>query len=151
MDTNLQLAIQKNETHRIDHMLQTGCVDIHETNNRNENALYFACRRHMLDLARTLLERGADMNLVPVHGYTAFSYAVQSDDFQWGNMRTIRLLVEFGLDLKREAVKPPLKKCLLFFAAIKDRAETLDLFLQAGVDPNTEDEDGDTPLSLIHI
>lgn len=148
MYTNLQLAIQKNETDRIDHLLQTERVDIHETNNRNENALYFACRCHMLDLARTLLERGADMNLVPVHGYTAFSYAVQCDDLQWGNMRTIRLLVEFGLDLKREAVKPPLKKCLLFFAAIKDRAETLDLFLQAGVDPNTEDEDGDTPLML---
>ena len=143
MYTNLQLAIQKNETHRIDHLLQTERVDIHETNNCNENALFFACRRKMLDLARTLLERGADMHVVTLRGETAFSHAVH-----WGNMATIRLLVEFGLDLKREAVKPPLKKCLLFFAAIKDRAETLDLFLQAGVDSNTEDEDGITPLML---
>ena len=98
MYTNLQLAIQKNETDRIDHLLQTERVDIHETNNCNENALFFACRRKMLDLARTLLERGADMHVVTLRGETAFSHAVQSDDFQWGNMRTIRLLVEFGLE-----------------------------------------------------
>lgn len=91
---------------------------------------------------RTLLDAGADIDLVNDNHATALMYAVES-------LEMTRLLLEYGADPHRRSDEG--RTALLIAASIPGATSVVSLLLDYGADPNARGLDGRTPLAAATI
>lgn len=109
-----------------------------------QTPLMYACRAGQVEVARELLSRGADVNLISGRGRTALFEAVE-----WDNAETVALLLlQDNLDVNAVNAKQS-NRTALMLAADLGHFNTLDLLLgHANIDANRQDIDGYTALLL---
>jgi len=91
--TALQKAIHKGDIKKVQELLDKG-ADINEWNSGSP--LVFAASENKLDIAKLLIEKGADLNALGKNGWTALGVAAQSG---YGDM--VDLLIAKGADVDR--------------------------------------------------
>ena len=113
-----------------------------------------------LDIIRTLVDAGVDVNARTRNGHTPLHFApsdlptrtrrlsaLQSPQPQWYYTAVIKILVEAGADVN---ARSNTGETPLHWAASPtyDNATGVLVLVEAGADVNTRDEDGETPLYL---
>jgi ankyrin repeat protein len=93
---------------------------------RNHRSIHGSTRINDLDRVRELLDEGADVNALDVHGETALVWAAR-----YGRTEILQILIEWGADLSPEN---PHTAIALDGAATCGHAETVRALLNAGVD-----------------
>ncbi len=108
-------------------------------------SLHAAAASGDANTVRALLNQGADVNGVDIHGLTALYWAVS-----YGWVETVRVLIEQGADKNAKRVVGDMGNSWtpLHIAAEHDQVECTRLLLKAGADPDPKDEFGQTPLFL---
>ena len=93
-----------------------------------------------VEKARSMLEKGADVNARAYGGWTPLMRAVSD-----GNIEISKLLIERGADVDaREDLGNP----ILLFACRKDRVDILSLLLEKGAAVNVKNAQGEPALSV---
>jgi ankyrin repeat protein len=100
-----------------------------------------------LKLAKVLLDHGANANAVGEGGETPLHLLSRGEyDSQEHGVNTARLLLEHCVDLDAQTES---HETALHFAAFHGRPGITQLLLDHGANPNTENEQGDTPLHSV--
>jgi len=111
--------------------------------NRSETELMKAARYEEVDLVRSLLENGADVNALDENGKTALIHAVDKNWLQpeeEASLAVVDLLIQAGADLNQQ---DELNGCAaLHYAAALNLAGFVGQLLRAGADPNLRLGDG---------
>lgn len=144
--TPLMLAAEAGQVESVQTLLKAG-ADVHLADDTNEprqsgkTALSYACREEQTEIARLLLEAGADPNHRLSFGHTIF------DDVCYeGGLDLIRLLLASGADPNASCGKSDyfaLKR-----AVSAGRLDVVQLLLDQSAEINGSDDDGET--ALIH-
>ena len=102
------------------------------------NALFDAVYLGDIDIAKLLIENGADINTQKEFGNTSLHLAVREKNFD-----LVKLLIEYGADvnIKNNADWTP-----LHWTASNGYYDVAKLLIENGADVNIKDEDGWTPL-----
>ncbi len=109
-------------------------------NESGETALMKALEIGSNDIAKKLIDAGADLNLVSAYSYNAFGFAVDTD-----NMDIVKYMIQKGLDIKRASRINHFRSYLL--ALQNESYQFLDFFHQNGIGPNLFISDSkETPL-----
>jgi ankyrin repeat protein len=105
---------------------------------RAKSALALACWNQRPDIARLLIEEGADPNLKTNSNFTALHYAAEK-----GSTELVELLINAGADVNalNEAQRSP-----LHLAADQGNAEIVELLINYGADKEQVSRPGRTPL-----
>jgi hypothetical protein len=121
--TSLQSAARKGDIQQVKALLDAG-ADINQSPD-DQVPLSLAIQEKHFDVARLLIERGADVNLSTTFSYVPLVYAVQA-----GNIDMINLLIEKGalVDKDRDGTTP------LSWAAYKGNVAVVELLLEKGAD-----------------
>ncbi|MEB3310246.1 MAG: ankyrin repeat domain-containing protein [Snowella sp.] len=127
-DSALKLAIQSKNLATIATLLQFG-VD-----PNSGNVLLLATRLGQKEAVKLLLEKGADVNQANLAGETPLTLIAKQGDREIWN-----ILRQFDVKLTVDA---------LMTAAGEGQDEFVKTLIQAGLDIDTEDENGDTALHL---
>lgn len=119
-----------------------GCTLLHRACSRGEAGY---------NIARLLLQAGADVNQRQQNGESALSYYIECSgylDEDENGTDLCELLLAHGADVnvRNQAQHTPLHDAAHF-----GRTAVLELLIQAGADVNAVDNDGDTPLLLAAI
>ena len=103
---------------------------------RDSTPLVEACRKGYIDIARLLLENGADT------AGTALMAASRK-----GRINIVRLLLEHGANPNSYPIPIPYSRSALMEASVKDHVDVAQLLLENGADPHLH-SDGWTALTL---
>ena len=106
----------------------------------HQTPLHIAIYNEHNDIAKLLIEKGADVNAEMINGQTPLFLAAY-----FGDLDLVKLLIKKGADVKHQDKKgnTPLHK-----AAEGGNAEVIKLLLSYDVDINAQNIDGDTPLHI---
>jgi len=96
------------------------------------------------EIAKVLIENGADLNQQTNQGMTALMYAVGFDDCD----EIVKLLLDNGADLN---MRDNNGKTALMYAASAGKVNRIKLLLEKGADPDLMDNCGDSALSYVNI
>lgn len=124
----------------VDMLLSDGRVSIESQDSSRHSALTLACYEDLADMAALLLKHGASMDAKDIHGGPPLLRAVDSN-----GLECVRVLIEHGADVN---FKDFHGRGILHGCAINSRATILRHLLQNvdGLDPNIQDDNGNTPL-----
>ena len=90
--------IQKGNLSALQDLFNKGALDVNNLNIGGITHLSTAAMTNQLDVARFLLEKGADVNArCEPDGMTALLFAVK-----WGHLKMVKLLLENGADMEME-------------------------------------------------
>lgn len=134
-NTLLMQAVAFGSPETVKLLLERG-ADVHAKNAFDNTALILGANQP--EKARLLLEKGADANAHTKQGQTALMVAATCD----GCSETVRLLIAKGADVKAADLRGG---NAILSAAISD-FDSLRLLLAAGVDVDSPNQSGDTPL-----
>lgn len=95
---------------------------------RNRQSLHDSTRLGDIERVRELLDEGADVNGLDIHGHAPLMWAAA-----YGRLEILRLLIARGADV---APQSPASADALYHAAICGHPDTVAALLEAGVDPN---------------
>jgi len=101
---------------------------INSRNRLGETALVVVLKNDRVDLARALIDAGADVNLGAINGVTPLMAAAYG-----GHVEIVRVLLAKGADI---SATDRLKKNAMTYAAGEGKTAVVALFLEKGVDPN---------------
>lgn len=96
----------------------------------NVTALFFALKGNNTEIARYLIEHGADINLGANENTTPLMAAILTD-----NTEIVNLLIKKGADVNRKEIDG---KTALLFAVYKDNVDYVRLMLEHGAEVNVE-------------
>jgi ankyrin repeat protein len=154
-DTALMLAARTGKPDALRVLLDHG-ADPNKTNSEGQTALMWAVAEKNAAAAKTLIERGANVNAqthklpppsmfqtifsapFPAGGMTALLYAARQNDLE-----SARILIEAGADVKENAADG---SSPLLVATINDHYALAKFLLEHGADPNAADDKGRGPL-----
>lgn len=125
------------------HAVANGWLEIAESfiaqggdvNNGPQPALHIAVEGHSLEMAKLLLDAGAQINAQDEQGNTPLQFA-----FATGKLEIAKLLISRGADVS----KAP--QTALRMAVKNGSVDLAKLLIEAGADINARDEEGNTPL-----
>jgi ankyrin repeat protein len=92
-DTPLYRAIRSNSLSEVTQIIETHPGWINDRNDLEDTPLHWACSWGHLEIARLLIEKGADLNAFDVSGHRPIHRAAVS-----GHLHLIEFLVEMGVD-----------------------------------------------------
>lgn len=107
---------------------------------RGQTPLWWAASHGHLSLARTLIDRGADVNTPDHHGGTPLTQAASS-----GHLEMVRFLVEMGADVDAQIYDG---RTALNLAVTNGRTRVAKYLLSLEEDPNRAGSSGHTPLMV---
>ena len=156
-DCAFMLAVQRNDAMSIRLLLHAG-ADVNIQDQEGKTALMFAVENsgansfvlfetkddlletsdENMKCIRTLLEVGADVNIVDNNQNTALIYAVK-----WGNHDCVKMLLTAETDVNKLNKKG---ETAVICAAKENHEACMELLLQSGADVNTQDNRGCTAL-----
>ena len=122
----------------VQYLLENGADLNVKEKERGQTALMWAIEERHSDIARALIEHGADVNAKSKSGFTPFLFAARQ-----GDVGTASLLLEKGAD-KDQAAPGGLNALLL--ATDSGREEFAIFLLDKGANSNAKDPDGLTAL-----
>ena len=173
-ETALLLAVKKDNLALVNKLLEMG-VDIHHQNNEGMNALMLASFLGYSQMSKLLLNNGIDVNQISKDGNTALMFAssagkldivkylVESGaDLSKKNKRELtaaeiaaekshKEVLNYFIDLLGENILSPKYKKLpkRFLSAVsKGKLDIVKQMMTGGIDINTTDENGTTPLMI---
>ena len=105
---------------------------------RGATPLHKCAREGQLNVARALIEAGADVNAKEDDGWTPLHHCAQK-----GHLEVVRVLIEKGADVnaKEDDGRTP-----LHLSASKGHPEVARALIEKGADVNAKNDDGETPL-----
>lgn len=115
---------------------------LNETDEDNFTALHWACMRAHWDVAKYLIEKGADLNVVGGDGGTQINWAAHHD-----NLKIIKLMVEKGAKLNNRNIWGMTELHTAVWRGCIDVAEYL---LAQGSDPNIKTNEGWTVMHMAY-
>jgi ankyrin repeat protein len=127
----LMMAVQEPSPKVIDVLLRWPKTNVESRSAKDESPLMLAALQGNLDLAKKLIERGADVNKT---GWTPLHYAATN-----AHLDLINLLLENYAYIDAES---PNKTTPLMMAAMYGSSEAVKLLLDAGADPTLRNELG---------
>ena len=140
-DTALTLAIKAKSNLAVDELIRLGS-NVKARDKRGWTALMLAAQKDIPDIAKTLIDAGADVNAIATYPdiSTALTFVAIND-----GAATIKILAENGanLEIKNKAGISPLVSAIL-----RGSISAVEEFIKCGANVNTQDNDGDT--ALIH-
>jgi ankyrin repeat protein len=114
-------------------------ASINPTNNQSSSSpLHQAIRANDIEIARFLLELGANVNSLNCYKTTPLMYAVK-----YGSVEMVKLILEYKPDQSQLSF---IGASAIHWAVWPDRPEILELLLQAGADKNHPMAENNTPL-----
>ena len=137
--TPLMTAAENNQVSIIEYLIsQKVYLDI--KNESGDTALMRAVLRNNFKSAEILIKEGASLKIRDNRGYTPLLRACEK-----GNLEMAKLLIKDKSEFKEKVLLNP-KKTALHLAIKKDNLELIKWLLENGLDINSKDEDGRTPL-----
>src|SRR5436190_16594015 len=127
LNAKLLVAARNADGPAIERALQQGAA-INSRNRLGESVLLIVLKKDRVDLARMLIDTGADVNQPALNGVTPLMAAAYG-----GHLEIARVLIAKGADV---AAVDRLKKNAITYAAGEGRTEIVKLLIDAGVDPN---------------
>lgn len=109
------------------------------TDDRGDTALVNAMDDKLLDIAKELINAGADVN---IHGKESYSPLYRACDR--ANLELVKLLVSKGAKINEKSGYS--NQTPLFEAMYPDNYELVKFLLEKGADPNAKDKNGNTPM-----
>jgi len=138
---------------KIDAYLLEHGADVNFASHDGLTPLMRAAEKGVVDIARAIIERGADVKAQMKNGRTAVHFAAGHKGDDWeepkqtadrrNQLELISILQKKGADLKGMTEEG---QSALFFAAESGYAAMVKLLLDQGLDPRSRDRKGDTPL-----
>ncbi len=127
-------AIEKGRLSIVEKYIASG-IDVNFRNGADNNTpIMIAAQYRYTQMAKTLLEAGADPHSTNIHGHTALIYASA-----YGNTYIVKLLIEHGADIDKKTFDG---WSALVFAARWGHLDTVEYLIASGVDVFTEVNDG---------
>ncbi len=102
-------------------------------------ALHFAAAKNLAEVARSIVEKGANINAQDKEGCTPLHYVAKK-----GSEEIVKMLLEKGAASNIKATR--YFHTALHFAALMGHASIVKMLLEKYADPSVEDKDGCTPL-----
>jgi len=118
-------------------------ADINVQCNSLTTPLYFTVLNENLAFLNYMLDKGADLDTPDFLGRTPLAIAVRD-----GFADISALLIKTGADF--ETPDPYLHRSLLHLAAIHGHLDSAEQLIRAGLDINSQDDNGFTPLDYAH-
>ncbi|CEJ86403.1 hypothetical protein VHEMI04095 [[Torrubiella] hemipterigena] len=136
----LLMAVSFGQCNIVDVLLSDGRVSVESQDASRHSALTLACYDDLADMAALLLKHGASMDAKDIHGGPPLLRAVDGN-----GLECVRVLIDRGADVN---FKDFHGRGILHGCAINSRATILRHLLQnvKGLDPNIQDDNGNTPL-----
>ena len=127
----LMVACGSDSAELVEYLISKG-ADVNYENKHNPHALLIACDRRNLEMMEVLLKHGAYVDVTEL-GADSEEDTCLNLACQWGDLDMIRLLVKYKADINafnRDGDSP------FVTAYFKHNDETIDLFLESGMDLN---------------
>jgi ankyrin repeat protein len=162
-NTPLHYAVQTGDIITVNALIDLGTLDISAQNNKFaeeyaprldlqfETPLHIAIRKGNNEIARLLINLGADLKIKTFYGENPLHYAAQQ-----GNVEILKALIESGgveVDVKTDSTKKRFfpevvfNKTPLHFAAENGHIEVVKELINLGAKVNACDDRGVTPLN----
>ena len=116
-------------------------ADVNATRNGNVTALMIACRRGNIDGINELLNVGADPNIADKYSCTWLHYAV----YGHCDKQVLRTIISHGANVNATNNG---NVTALMIACVEGNEDAINVLLKAGIDPNIQDDAGDTCLHI---
>jgi len=115
--------------------------EVHSQDSDDKSTpLHLALERGHAEVARLLVDYGADLTAQDDDGWTPLHFAVQE-----GSVDLVRFLIEHGANAESQDEDG---STMLHFAVQRGNLDITRLLVEYGTDATSEDEDGSTPLQL---
>ncbi|XP_044764528.1 uncharacterized protein LOC123321090 [Coccinella septempunctata] len=143
--TALHIAVSRRLKDVVEYIISRNELNINMRTNGKWTALHEATKVGRLDIIKTLLDNGADVEARDEAGQTPLHWAVRFHS----SMDLVKTLVESGADVnsKDEYGCTPLHILCTKGAGVN--MDIFDLLLQKMDNPNTEDSKGSTPIHIL--
>jgi hypothetical protein len=138
LDEELFEAVWVGDAAKVSKLLRRGANP--NAKEDGSTPLHLAVLKEHADIAKLLLEHGADVNAKDKYGGTPLHRAVLTEDAD-----VVTLLLEHGADVN---AKDKYGGTPLHLAAAKGHADIARLLLEHGADPSIKDNEGSTPLDI---
>ncbi|KAK0748858.1 ankyrin repeat-containing domain protein [Apiosordaria backusii] len=138
MEMEFIAAARQGRLEEVNRLLESG-VDVNAKDSfHGQTAISWAAERGHLEVVQTLYRHGASIDIRDKYDHTPVYWAIRHDRHD--------ILSFFLADEKNTSHKYHNGRTFLFVAAGFGSVEDVQLFLKAGLDPNTRDNEGLTPL-----
>ncbi len=137
--TPLYIAVANKHKPIVEYLLSKGANISEKNGEYGSSALHKACASGALDIAKVLVNAGADVNLKSDEGYTPLSNAVSNN-----KQITVKYLISNGANIGEKNGK--LGVSVLHKACMNGNLEIAKILVDAGADVNFKSDEGFTPL-----
>lgn len=144
--TPISEAIQRNNIHVFRHLIEAPNINVNIPDNSNVTPLHYAAQKGYLEIVKSLLDKGADVNTKQRDGRTALYWAADGTAFSPGRLNIVRYFID-------EKMCDPFQRdnygnTLLHAAEWNGSLDIVKYLVEEkGLDVNVKDNDGNTPLS----
>lgn len=137
----LHHASQKGHSNLIEFLIEKG-IDVNSLDKRGRTPLYLSCLDRQLNSARTLISKGADIDISGEHNPLDIA---SSNSYE--GTEIVELLLENNANVNQ--ICRGTKVTPLMGALHQTKTKALKLLLNAGANPNHIDINGDSPLGRV--
>lgn len=135
-------ALNKNDSAKARELIDQGADMDSRSGPKNHTPLMLACINKNTEIAKLLVEKGADVNSSDIDKITPLSYAALH-----GKPELVSLLIEKGANVNNIDLHG---NTPLYYAAAKGKLVVTNLLIEKGADVNIENKYGYTPLDIAY-
>ncbi|KAG8533896.1 uncharacterized protein KY384_001637 [Bacidia gigantensis] len=136
----LEVALRLNDPSMTEMVLACPSIELNKADHNGDTALIAAARQNCPQLVRTLLGKGADVNVLSRYGNTALQWCATHDD-----PVTLKLLLDHGAHTN---IADDDGNAALHLAAMRNRPQHIRLLIERGADIKTINKKDETVLHL---